>query len=207
MMLPAGDLLRHLPSCFRLPALPDPDASAAWANRACCYALRIRTILNMTSKLKFDSIFRLKYIRGMKNTSTPDHGKGRKQGSPATELKPRPKATTFRLDPPVQESLLKLQRFLNVPQNRLVNEAVKLFVEQKTSEVVAKVEELVASVRLHRDADPDFEQAISALVNAEAEFAGEDPVEDKLVAELASTASDLSRSTRSKGKRKGFVGG
>jgi hypothetical protein len=187
--------------------LPEPAATAVWPNRACRQPLRIRIKLKMTSKLAFDSIFRLKHICGMKNTATPDHGKGRKQGNPATELKPRPKATTFRLDPPVQESLLKLQRFLNVPQNRLVNEAVKLFVEQKTSEVVANVEELVASVRLHRDADPDFEQAISALVSAEAEFAGEDPVEGKLVAEPASPASGLSTSTRSKGKRKGFVRG
>lgn len=141
----------------------------------------------------------------MKNTSIPDHSKGRKQSSPATELKPRPKATTFRLNPPVQESLVKLQRFLNVPQNRLVNEAVKLFVEQKTSEVVANVDELVASVRLHRDADPQFEQAISALVNAEADFAGEDPVEGKVFAEVAPPASGLS--TPTKGKGKGFVRG
>jgi hypothetical protein len=207
MLPPAGNFLHKLPYCSGLPALLGPAASAAWPNRACRHPLRIHIMLDMTSKLVFDSKFRLKYIHGMKNTSTPDHGKGRKQCSPATELKPRPKATTYRLDPPVQESLLKLQRFLNVPQNRLVNEAVKLFVEQKTSEVVANVEELVASVRLHRDADPHFEQAISALVNAEAEFAGDDPVEGKLFVEVAPVASDLSTSTKSKGKRKGFVRG
>jgi hypothetical protein len=137
----------------------------------------------------------------MKNSSTPDQGKGRKQAGPGGNLKPRPKATTFRLDPPVQESLLKLQRFLNVPQNRLVNEAVKVFVEQKTSEVVANVEDLVASVRLHREADPDFEQAIAQLVNAESKLGGTDPVEGSVVAELAPKNTDNAKPV--KGKRKG----
>jgi 16S rRNA G966 N2-methylase RsmD len=155
----------------------------------------------MTSKGVIDITFDLPYIRFMKNSTTRDQSQGRKQAGPASDLKPRPKATTFRLDPPVQDSLLKLQRFLNVPQNRLVNEAVKIFVEQKTSEVVANVEDLVASVRLHREADPDFEQAISHLVNAESELGGADPVEGSAFAELAPGNTDKSKPA--KGKRKG----
>ena len=129
----------------------------------------------------------------------------RKQGHPATNLKSRPKATTYRLDPAVQESLLKLQRFMNVPQNRLVNEAVKLFVEQKTSEVVSNVEDLVASVRLHRDADPHFEQTITRLVDAEAGLGGQDPLEGSIVAEVSPLLSD--QSAPMKRKRRGVVSG
>jgi hypothetical protein len=67
--------------------------------------------------------------------------------------------------------------------------------------VVANVEDLVASVRLHREADPDFEQAIAQLVNAESELGGTDPVEGSVVAEPAPMNTDNAKPV--KGKRKG----
>lgn len=94
---------------------------------------------------------------------------------------------------------------MNVPQNPLVNEAVKLFVEQKTSEVVSNVEVLVASVRLYRDADPHFKQTISMLVDAEAGLGADDPLEGSIVVEVSPPASDQSAPTRR--KRRGVVDG
>ena len=116
--------------------------------------------------------------------------------------KASPKATTYRLDPAVQESLLKLQRFLNVPQNRLVNEAVKAFVEQRTTQVVADVEDLLSSVRQHRNVDPNFDAAIGTLVDAEARFGADDAWEGSVVKNEAQPAQSTGKPGRN-----GLIGG
>lgn len=144
----------------------------------------------------------------MKNVSASSQSKGRKNARPSTDSNARPKATTYRLDPAVQESLLKLQRFLNVPQNRLVNEAVKVFVEQRTTQVVAAVEDLLTSVRQHRNADPNFDAAIANLVNAEANFAAEDTLEGSVVIENFEPAQAVAKPAKTRRtRRKGFIGG
>ncbi len=90
---------------------------------------------------------------------------------------PQRKATTFRLDPPVQEALLLLQAVLKKPLNRLVNEALQAFIEKRTAEVESDLQQILTRVRVYRRSDPKFEKAIAQFVDAEAAQGSDDPVE------------------------------
>jgi predicted transcriptional regulator len=87
------------------------------------------------------------------------------------------KASTHRLDPSVQAALDHLSDLLQRPKNRLINEAVKLYVQQKSREVEQELEGTLKALRADRRQDPDFEGAIEEFVNAEAKMAGSDPAE------------------------------
>ncbi len=89
----------------------------------------------------------------------------------------RPKATTFRLDPPLQEGLVLLQAVLKKPLNRLVNEAVKGFIEKRTAEVESDLQQVLMRVKAYRRSDPKFEKAIAQFVDTEARLGSGDPAE------------------------------
>jgi predicted transcriptional regulator len=89
----------------------------------------------------------------------------------------RRKATTFRLDPELQENLSLLSEVLKKPINRLVNEAVKGYLEKRSAEVESDLQRVLDRVKASRRNDPKFEYAIDAAVEAEALFAAEDPAE------------------------------
>jgi len=91
----------------------------------------------------------------------------------------RPKATTFRLDPPLQEGLVLLQAILKKPLNRLVNEAVRGFIQKRTAEVEADLQRVLTRLKVYRRSDPKFEKAIARFVDAEARFGSEDPAEGR----------------------------
>ncbi len=92
-----------------------------------------------------------------------------------------PKATTFRLDPPLQEGLVLLQAVLKKPLNRLVNEAVQGFIERRTAEVETDLRQALARVQAYRRSDPRFEKAIAQFAAAEAGLAASDPAEGRLL--------------------------
>jgi predicted transcriptional regulator len=98
---------------------------------------------------------------------------------PIQQLK-RPKATTFRLEPKLQEGLTMLSTILKKPLNSLVNEAVEDFLETRSSEAQANLEETLNRLRAYRQKDPKFEAAIAAFVDAEAKLGAEDPAEGRL---------------------------
>lgn len=85
------------------------------------------------------------------------------------------KASTHRFDPDVQAALDHLSKVLNRPKNRLINEAVKLYVWQRSQEMERELAATMEALRAYRKKDPNFEEAIANFVSAEAEFA--DPVE------------------------------
>jgi predicted transcriptional regulator len=87
------------------------------------------------------------------------------------------KASTHRLDPSVQEALNHLSILLKRPKNRLINEAVKLYIEQKSQEVEQELEGTLKALRAYRRLDPDFKGSIDAFVDAEAKLAASDPAE------------------------------
>jgi hypothetical protein len=91
-------------------------------------------------------------------------------------------ATTYRLDPHYQKGLALLGRVRKVPLNRMVNEAVGEYLKSRTAAVEADLEETLRRVREYREADPNFESAISTFADAEAALAREDPVEGKTTA-------------------------
>lgn len=87
------------------------------------------------------------------------------------------KATTYRLEPRFQKGLALLGTITKKPANRMVNEAVGAYLASRAAEVEADLEETLRRVKAYRSADPDYESAIATFVEAEAEFAGEDPAE------------------------------
>ena len=88
-------------------------------------------------------------------------------------------ATTYRLDPHYQRGLALLGRVRKLPMNRMVNEAVGEYLRSRTAVIEADLEETLRRVREYREADPNFELAISRFAEAEAVMAGEDPVEGR----------------------------
>jgi len=100
--------------------------------------------------------------------------------SKARPARPLRKATTFRLEPLVQERLVLVGRLLGVPLNRLVNEAVREFVRKRTTEVVADIEETLKLLKKKTAEDRDFERAISEFAEGEAKYGKEDPMEGRV---------------------------
>jgi predicted transcriptional regulator len=91
------------------------------------------------------------------------------------------KASTFRIDPPVQSALENLSRILKRPMNRLVNEALEYYLERRSRDVERDLEATLARLRAYRKRDPHFERAIAAVVDAEARFGKDDPAEGEVV--------------------------
>jgi len=91
------------------------------------------------------------------------------------------KASTFRIDQPVQLALENLSRVLGRPMNQLVNEALRDYVERRSRSVERDLELTLASLRAYRRRDPHFKDAIAAVVDAEATLGKEDPAEGKVV--------------------------
>lgn len=90
------------------------------------------------------------------------------------------KATTFRLEPNVQEELMLIGKVLKVPMNRLVNEAVQAYVRKRTTEVAMNMEETLKLLKATRAKDPGFERAIAEFADSEASNAKEDPAEGEV---------------------------
>lgn len=91
------------------------------------------------------------------------------------------KASTFRIDPPVQAALETLSRVLRRPMNQLVNEALQDYLERRSGAVERDLELTLARLRAYRKRDPHFKDAIAAVVEAEATLGREDPAEGKVV--------------------------
>ncbi len=91
------------------------------------------------------------------------------------------KASTFRIDPPLQLALENLSRVLRRPMNQLVNEALQDYLDRRSSAEERRLELTLASLRAYRRRDPHFKDAIAAAVDAEATLGREDPAEGKVV--------------------------
>jgi hypothetical protein len=100
-------------------------------------------------------------------------------GHPAREAKSSTarKATTVRLDPALQRGLALLQAVVKTPLNRLVNEAVRSYLERRSAEVEADLTQILKRVRAYRRSDPNFDKLWNEFVEAEARHGAEDPVE------------------------------
>jgi hypothetical protein len=92
----------------------------------------------------------------------------------------RRKATTFRLEPRLQENLSLLGQVLKKPLNSLVNEAVASYLEKRSAEVESDLQRILDRIKASRRADPHFDSAIDALVDSEARLANVDPAEGRI---------------------------
>jgi predicted transcriptional regulator len=88
------------------------------------------------------------------------------------------KATTLRLDECLQESLDRFSALVGKPKNRLINEAVRLYLEQRISETERNLKATLAALKTCRTTDPDHEKAIRDF--AETEASQRDPFEGKI---------------------------
>jgi predicted transcriptional regulator len=89
------------------------------------------------------------------------------------------RATTFRLEPRLQRGLELLSDVRKAPLNRLVNEAVDKYLDDQAASVEADLEDTLQRIKAYRTADPDFEGAMAAFADAEADRVAEDPVEGR----------------------------
>lgn len=85
------------------------------------------------------------------------------------------KASTHRLEPDVQAGLDRLSKVLHRPKNKLMNEAVRRFLQERTVQLTQEMEAMIDSLKDYQRSDPDFERAIERFVNDEVTHA--DPLE------------------------------
>lgn len=91
------------------------------------------------------------------------------------------KTTSLRLDPQLEVGLGLLKQALGKPVNKMINEAVVDYLRKQTAVVETDLSGALAKIKAYRRADPNFEKALGTFVEAEAAFAGKDPVEGVVV--------------------------
>lgn len=92
------------------------------------------------------------------------------------------RATTLRLDPMARAGLEMLRHATGSTLNKLVNDAVLMYVSTRSAELDAMLRASLARIAAYRRSDPYFEQSVAAIVAAEAAHAGSDPAEGRMVA-------------------------
>ena len=90
------------------------------------------------------------------------------------------KATTVRLHAELIAGLALLQRILKKPMNRMINEAVRHYVERQSSQVETDLQQVLERVRAYRRSDPGYRKLWAEFVNAEARHGKNDPVEGRI---------------------------
>lgn len=108
--------------------------------------------------------------------------RARKDGPPnrrGRRTAPRPprRATTYRLNPHLQQGLALLGKVRKLSANQMVNEAVGEYLDARTAAVTADLEDTLRRVKAYREADPNFESAIAKFADSEARHGARDPVE------------------------------
>ena len=101
------------------------------------------------------------------------------------------RASTHRLKSEVQVGLDNLSKALRRPKNKLINEAVHVYVQQKSREVEQEMEASLRALRTYRKRDPDFEKVIDDFVAAEVSQAGRDPLEGQIIAPVSAVQSEI----------------
>lgn len=97
---------------------------------------------------------------------------------PTLGVMPR-QASTYRLEPDVQAGLEQLSKALRRPKNKLLNEALRSFVQQRSRTLVEEMEAVIRSLQVYQQRDPGFERAIVGVAQDEASRGGSDPAEGK----------------------------
>ena len=101
----------------------------------------------------------------------------RNRRSRRTSARPQRRATTYRLNPHLQQGLALLGKVRKISANQMVNEAVGEYLDARTAAVTADLEETLRRVKAYRETDPNFEAAIAKFAESEARHGARDPVE------------------------------
>ena len=62
----------------------------------------------------------------------------------------------------------------------MINEAVRHYVERQSSEVEMDLQNVLERVKAYRRSDPNYEKLWAELVDAEARYGKDDPVEGRI---------------------------
>ena len=99
---------------------------------------------------------------------------------------------SLRVDPNLKAHLAKLAELRKMTVNKLIVQALDQFVTKESHALEAELEASLAQLRQYRAADPDFEQAIEAVVAAERPTE-EDPAQGELLTDEPQEATSLVR--------------
>jgi predicted transcriptional regulator len=91
-----------------------------------------------------------------------------------------PKATTIRLKAELITGLTLLQHILKKPMNRMINEAVRLYVERQSVQVETDLKDVLERIKAYRRSDPSYKKMWDEFVDAEARYGKDDPVEGRI---------------------------
>jgi predicted transcriptional regulator len=90
------------------------------------------------------------------------------------------KATTVRLPVELIAGLALLQRILKKPMNRMINEAVRHYVQRQSSRAETDLQRVLERVKAYRRSDPSYRKLWAEFVDAEARHGKDDPVEGRI---------------------------
>ena len=103
------------------------------------------------------------------------------------------KATTVRLDRDVQDALNSLSKLEGRPKNKLINDAVALYIEHEAEAIANEAETALEQIKAYRAADPDFESAIAAFAESEAQYGANDTAEGRAMRSAPSLSEKVRR--------------
>lgn len=89
------------------------------------------------------------------------------------------KVTTIRIPPSLKIGINMLERAVGFrrPLNKWITIALADYIDRRTAAAENELELALKNVRAYRKTDPSYKRAIKAFIDAEVEFAGEDPME------------------------------
>lgn len=87
------------------------------------------------------------------------------------------KATTLRLEPRLQAGLELLRGVTGVPVNKLVNEAVEKYIEQRSTDLTRDLTQVLKKLAEYKETDPQFKRALELALESERSLLHRDPAE------------------------------
>ncbi len=89
------------------------------------------------------------------------------------------KVTTIRIPPSLKVGIemLELAVGLKRPLNKWITIALTDYIDRRTAAAEDELDRALKNIRAYRKTDPHYKRAIQAFIDAEVEFAGEDPME------------------------------
>jgi hypothetical protein len=110
-------------------------------------------------------------------------------------------ATTLRLDPAVRRGLTLIRRTTGVTMNKLVNEAVALYVADRVKTIEHDLQAALDRVRQYHASDPSYAAQARLIANDEAAHTRSDPIEGRMVADRSAAPRREADSRSRKRKR------
>ncbi len=92
-------------------------------------------------------------------------------------------ATTLRLDPAVRHGLTLIRRSTGVTMNKLVNEAVALYVADRVKTIEHDLQTALDRIRQYHAIDPTYAVQARVIADEEAAHARSDPLAGRMVAD------------------------